>query len=185
MKENKLSRRTFVEKYLYAGAVLVGGAVVFGCNPSPKEKLTHPVSPLPEPVKPTIDTVAIRKDSLPEPVKDKAKQVQQEKQPIQKEQTAAKQSTAEKDQTVAKEKRPKKAVVVEEDCDDLTGVAPEEIEKRKKLAYVNSSPIPDSNCANCALHIPAKAGKNCGGCILFKGPVRAEGYCAYWAPINS
>jgi hypothetical protein len=70
-------------------------------------------------------------------------------------------------------------------CDDMTGVSPEELEKRKKLAYVNKSPIPDSHCGNCALHIPPQEGKACGGCVLFKGPVRSEGYCAYWAPINN
>ncbi len=69
-------------------------------------------------------------------------------------------------------------------CDDMTGVSPAEIEKRKKLAYVNKSPIPDSTCSNCALYMPPAEGKACGGCLLFKGPVRAEGYCAYWAPVN-
>ena len=68
-------------------------------------------------------------------------------------------------------------------CDDLTGVSPEEIEKRKKLAYVNKSPIPDNRCNNCVLSLPPAKGKTCGGCLLFKGPVRAEGHCAYWAPI--
>lgn len=70
-------------------------------------------------------------------------------------------------------------------CDDLTGVSAEEIEKRKKLAYVNKTPIPDSRCSNCTLYIPPAKDKPCGGCMLFKGPVRPEGYCAYWAPISS
>jgi hypothetical protein len=69
-------------------------------------------------------------------------------------------------------------------CDDLTGVPPGEIEKRKKLAYVNKSPIADSHCGNCSLYIPPAKDKACGGCMLFKGPVRAEGYCTYWAPIS-
>jgi hypothetical protein len=69
-------------------------------------------------------------------------------------------------------------------CDDLTGVAPGEIDKRKKLAYVTKSPIPDSRCGNCSLYIPPAKDKACGGCMLFKGPVRAEGYCTYWAPIS-
>jgi hypothetical protein len=69
-------------------------------------------------------------------------------------------------------------------CDDLTGVAPGEIEKRKKLAYLSKSPIADNQCSNCSLYIPPAAGKPCGGCLLFKGPVRAEGYCTYWAPIS-
>lgn len=70
-------------------------------------------------------------------------------------------------------------------CDDLTGTSAEEIEKRKKLAYVNKTPIPDSHCSNCTLYIPPAKDKPCGGCMLFKGPVRQEGYCAYWAPISS
>lgn len=70
-------------------------------------------------------------------------------------------------------------------CDDLSGVSVEEVEKRKKLAYVNKTPIPDSHCSNCALYLPPTKDKPCGGCLLFKGPVRAEGYCAYWAPINN
>lgn len=71
-------------------------------------------------------------------------------------------------------------------CDDLTGVSADEVSKRKKLAYVNKTPISDSHCSNCALYLPpANKDKPCGGCILFKGPVRAEGYCAYWAPVNN
>lgn len=74
--------------------------------------------------------------------------------------------------------------VAAEPCDDLTGVSPGEVDKRKKLAYVNKSPIPDSRCGNCSLYVPPADGKACGGCMLFKGPVRAEGYCTYWAPIS-
>lgn len=69
-------------------------------------------------------------------------------------------------------------------CDDLTGVTPSEVEKRKKFAYGTTSPIPDSRCGNCKLFLPAGAGKACGGCLLFKGPVRETGYCTYWAPIE-
>src|SRR5687768_9678134 len=68
-------------------------------------------------------------------------------------------------------------------CDDLTGVAPGELEKRKKFAYVNVSPMPDSRCGNCKLFLPPGAGKACGACMLFKGPVREAGYCTYWAPL--
>lgn len=70
-------------------------------------------------------------------------------------------------------------------CDDLSGVSAEEVAKRKKLAYVNKTPIPDSSCSNCALYLPPGKDKPCGGCMLFKGPVRADGYCAYWAPVNN
>lgn len=70
-------------------------------------------------------------------------------------------------------------------CDDMTGVSAEELAKRKKLAYVNTSPIEDNHCSNCALYLPPAKGKACGGCVLFKGPVRPGGYCAYWAPVNN
>lgn len=70
-------------------------------------------------------------------------------------------------------------------CDNMEGVSAEEQAKRKKLAYVNKTPIPDSHCSNCTLYIPPGKDKPCGGCMLFKGPVRSEGYCAYWAPINN
>ena len=70
-------------------------------------------------------------------------------------------------------------------CDDLTGVSAEGVGKRKKLAYVTKTPIPDSHCSNCALYIPPAKDKPCGGCMLFKGPVRPEAYCAYWAPISN
>ena len=83
-----------------------------------------------------------------------------------------------------KQPAPKKAPA-KNPCDDLTGVSADELAKRKKLAYVNQSPIPDSQCGNCALYMPPAKGKSCGGCMLFKGPVRSEGYCAYWAPINN
>jgi hypothetical protein len=78
----------------------------------------------------------------------------------------------------------KEGAIGSDPCDDLTGVSAEDLDKRKKLAYVIKSPIPDSHCSNCALHLPPAKGKTCGGCLLFKGPVRDEGYCAYWAPVN-
>ncbi|GAB3916778.1 high-potential iron-sulfur protein [Mucilaginibacter boryungensis] len=68
-------------------------------------------------------------------------------------------------------------------CDDMTGVSPADLEKRKKLAYVNKAPIPDKHCGNCGLYLKPPPGATCGKCTLFKGPVRAEGACTYWAPI--
>ncbi|MES2872886.1 MAG: hypothetical protein V4708_04120 [Bacteroidota bacterium] len=90
--------------------------------------------------------------------------------------TKARQAPAPQQKLEAQQKNP---------CDDLTGVSLEEIEKRKKLAYVTKTPIPDSHCSNCTLYIPPAKDKPCGGCMLFKGPVRPEAYCAYWAPISS
>ena len=68
-------------------------------------------------------------------------------------------------------------------CDNLAGVPPADVEKRKSLGYTNLSPIPDNRCSNCQLFVPSKAGTDCGGCLLFAGPVSPEGYCTYWAPV--
>jgi hypothetical protein len=69
-------------------------------------------------------------------------------------------------------------------CDDMTGVPAADLEKRKQLAYVTKSPVPDKHCGNCALYLKPKPDTTCGNCALFKGPVRAEGACAYWAPVS-
>lgn len=69
-------------------------------------------------------------------------------------------------------------------CSDMTGVSPEEIEKRKKLGYVEKSPIADSSCGNCKLFLPPGEGESCGSCSLFKGPVEEGGYCTYYAPLT-
>jgi hypothetical protein len=67
-------------------------------------------------------------------------------------------------------------------CRDISGVSKEDLTVREKLAYVNESPIPDNQCHNCNLYLPPGKDKKCGGCMLFKGPVEADGYCTYWAP---
>jgi hypothetical protein len=67
-------------------------------------------------------------------------------------------------------------------CNDLSGVSENDVASREKLGYVTKSPIEENQCSNCNLYLPPKQGDNCGGCMLFKGPVYASGYCTYWAP---
>ena len=67
-------------------------------------------------------------------------------------------------------------------CDDLTGVSEQDLGVRKKLGYVEKSPIADNQCHNCNLYLPPKPDHKCGGCMLFKGPVFSDAYCTYWAP---
>lgn len=67
-------------------------------------------------------------------------------------------------------------------CDDLSGLSENDIALRQKLAYVKKSPVAESRCNNCNLYLPPGEGKDCGLCMLFKGPVYQEGYCTYWAP---
>jgi len=66
-------------------------------------------------------------------------------------------------------------------CDDIRQVSEAELAKRKSFGYVKESPLADNQCSNCNLYLPPKEPQPCGECILFKGPVRAEGYCTYWA----
>ena len=67
-------------------------------------------------------------------------------------------------------------------CDDLNGVSETDLALRKKLGYVEKSPIADNQCQNCNLFLPPKEEQKCGGCMLFKGPVFNDAYCTYWAP---
>ncbi|MFC5411807.1 high-potential iron-sulfur protein [Larkinella bovis] len=67
-------------------------------------------------------------------------------------------------------------------CEDYSGVSAEDIKKRTELGYVTQSPIPDKLCSSCNLWLPPAPGKECGGCMLFKGPVYASAHCTYWAP---
>jgi len=66
-------------------------------------------------------------------------------------------------------------------CGDYSNVSKEELDKRKKLGYADKSPDPERECVECNLYIPNGQEKKCGGCILFQGPVNAEGTCTYWA----
>lgn len=67
-------------------------------------------------------------------------------------------------------------------CADLSGISESDRALRRQFAYVQESPIPDNQCNNCNLYLPPQEEVACGGCMLFKGPVHADGYCTYWAP---
>lgn len=69
-------------------------------------------------------------------------------------------------------------------CDDFSGIDEAELEKRKKFAYVKQAPDELKQCNSCKLSLPPKQGEKCGGCMLFKGPVEANGSCTYWAPLD-
>lgn len=62
-------------------------------------------------------------------------------------------------------------------CDDLSNVSAGEIEKRQKFGYVKKSPDQERFCTKCSLYIPPVSDKDCGGCLLFKGPVHPKGSC--------
>lgn len=62
------------------------------------------------------------------------------------------------------------------DCTDLQGLSEDDRSARAALGYEESASDPERRCGECALYIPPKEG-GCGGCMLFKGPVFAEGSC--------
>lgn len=74
------------------------------------------------------------------------------------------------------------------DCDDLSQLSDSQRQQReqmvKSLQYVDETPNPDQNCANCQLYQqPAQeesTDNDCGGCQLFPGPVYPNGYCNSW-----
>lgn len=67
-------------------------------------------------------------------------------------------------------------------CQDYSKLTEEDLSARKKLGYTDASADPEKFCKLCNLYKPPKEGAKCGGCLLFKGPVEAEGSCTYWAP---
>lgn len=67
-------------------------------------------------------------------------------------------------------------------CEDFSNVSETELKKREQFGYVEKTSIPESRCSNCQLWIAPKENQECGGCMLFKGPVYDDGYCTYWAP---
>ncbi len=85
------------------------------------------------------------------------------------------------DQKKPTNKEDKTAAAVDS-CSDFSGVSENDLKARQKLAYVNESPMPDMTCSLCNLWLPPQGDKKCGGCMLFKGPVYATGYCTYWTP---
>jgi hypothetical protein len=66
-------------------------------------------------------------------------------------------------------------------CDDLTGLAPGDIEARKNLDYKELAEKPELACRNCAQYVPP-SGSNCASCRVMRGPVHPEGWCKVFAP---
>lgn len=91
-------------------------------------------------------------------------------------------SSCNSEQPGVDEKKP--ATISGNSCDDLSDVSAEELDKRHRMGYVNKSSAPENYCGNCSLFIPKASGEEnqeCGGCLLFKGPVYKEGHCIQWA----
>lgn len=80
----------------------------------------------------------------------------------------------------ASETKPAESAAAAPDpCTDVSGLDENALAMRKNLEYVDKSTVEGQNCANCQLLKPAEAG-GCNGCLLFAGPVTAEGWCKNW-----
>ncbi len=65
-----------------------------------------------------------------------------------------------------------------EGCDATLDAASTQM--RTALQYKEASDQEGKNCANCVQFKPGAYG-DCGGCVLFTGPVQNNGYCLSWA----
>jgi len=62
-------------------------------------------------------------------------------------------------------------------CNDLTALTKDELALRETFGYVPHSSDPEIECEHCEFYKEPVAGKPCGGCTLFAGPVEPEGMC--------
>ena len=71
------------------------------------------------------------------------------------------------------------AAAAADDCSATVDDASKKL--RATLQYVEKSPNAEKMCSNCLQYVAPAAGKKCGGCKLFTGPVQANAYCLSWA----
>ena len=64
-----------------------------------------------------------------------------------------------------------------EDCNDLTGLTAAQVQVRETFEYVETTPDADLACHLCEFYTEPEAGRACGGCTLFAGPVSPDGSC--------
>lgn len=66
-------------------------------------------------------------------------------------------------------------------CNDTSGLTPQQQSTRSSLGYVARSPHgAQKDCANCNFYT-AGAADACGTCTLVPGPIAPEAYCNSWA----
>jgi hypothetical protein len=66
-------------------------------------------------------------------------------------------------------------------CADTSGLAPDKLQVRTALAYVDRSADPARACADCVQFVPASAEGACGTCHLVAGPIHPLGSCKAFA----
>ena len=66
-------------------------------------------------------------------------------------------------------------------CDDVSGLTPDEIKRRKELKYVDRTRNPQQTCGSCN-HVQPVPGSDdpCKRCSVLPGPVHIDGWCSAW-----
>ncbi len=65
-------------------------------------------------------------------------------------------------------------------CTDVSNLSEADLQNRKNLEYVGSSPYPDKRCDNCNFYIAPTGSEPCGTCQVVKGPINPKGHCTAW-----
>lgn len=66
-------------------------------------------------------------------------------------------------------------------CNDTSGLTPQQQSTRSSLGYVAQSPHgTQKNCTNCNFYTAGGA-QQCGSCTLIAGPIDPNAYCNSWA----
>jgi hypothetical protein len=67
-------------------------------------------------------------------------------------------------------------------CVDVTGLAPNDVQMRAALGYVEPGPDKNKNCASCQQFVMSADEAACSACKLLKGPIHPSGTCKAFAP---
>jgi len=67
-----------------------------------------------------------------------------------------------------------------EKCQESADLPILDITARQAVNYVDESPQPDKDCANCRFFKQPATGTVCGGCDIVRGAIAPEGYCNAW-----
>jgi len=66
-------------------------------------------------------------------------------------------------------------------CSDVSGLSADDLALRESYEYVDVSEDEELICQTCEFWDPPVDDEECGGCQLFAGPVRDEGWCNAWS----
>jgi hypothetical protein len=67
-------------------------------------------------------------------------------------------------------------------CGVGAGIAPEDLQVRVSLRYVEPADDTKRTCSSCQQYLTPAAGGGCGSCKVLKGPIHPNGTCKAFAP---